>query len=187
MRWFVSRSRHGAALAEVEELRRRVLATEARHDEAEGERRRLADQLAGADAANRRVHDRNRYLTEQLETAREAAQDGALDEMGRRLDRALRACARYRVEGAEDRAAAMTAHQAMKVARDAADRARAAGCADVLRRLELSERARRDLDAQLAAVQKSNDFMCREAVDRAGTLAPTGAPTSVPKPSEVAW
>lgn len=185
MRWFVSRARHAAALAEIAELRRRVLATEARHDEVEGERRRLAAGLAEADAANRRLHGRNQHLTEQLETAREAAQDGALEEMGHRLDRALRACARYRAEGAEDRAAAMTAHQDAKDARTAAARAQVVGRADLVRRLHLADRARASLAEQLATVQAANDSMCREQVTAAGTL--TARLVDVPKPSEVKW
>lgn len=55
----------------------------------------MARQVWEADAANKRLYGRNRHLTEQLEQAREAARDGALDEMGRRLDRALHVCARY--------------------------------------------------------------------------------------------
>lgn len=142
-------------------------------------------QFCEADAANKRLHGRNVHLTEQLERAREAAQDGALDEMGARLDRALRACARYRAEAAEDRAAAMTAHRQMKEAHDAADRARVAGCSDHIRQLGLSEGARRSLAEQLATVQAANDSMCREQVAAAGTLA--APPATVPKPSEVAW
>ncbi|TMU98063.1 hypothetical protein [Streptomyces sp. DASNCL29] len=55
-------------------------------------------QFCEAAAANKRIHGRNVHLTEQLERAREDANDGALDEMGARLDRALRACARYRAD-----------------------------------------------------------------------------------------
>lgn len=145
----------------------------------------IARQVFEADAALKRVHGRNVHLTEQLERAREAAQDGALHEMGTRLDRALRACARYRREGAEDRAAAMTAHQAAKDARTAAARAQVVGRADLVRRLHLADRARASLAEQLATVQAANDSMCREAVDRAGTLAVPAA--TVPKPSEVKW
>jgi predicted RNase H-like nuclease (RuvC/YqgF family) len=56
--WFVTRRRLDAALAEIEGLRRRVLATEARHDEAEGKRRNLARWLAEAEAANKRLTGR---------------------------------------------------------------------------------------------------------------------------------
>ncbi|UQA95726.1 hypothetical protein [Streptomyces halobius] len=49
---------------------------------------------------------------------------------------------------------------------------------ELRRRLELSERARASLDIQIRQLQRSHDFMCREAVDRAGTLAP------VPKAGE---
>lgn len=43
--------------------------------------------------------------------------------------------------------------------------------ADLTRRLEYSERARRALDAQRTELLAANDTLCREAVDRAGTLA----------------
>lgn len=62
--WFVSRARHAAVVAENAGLRRRVVATEARHDEAEGERRRLADELAAVSIVNA-------CLTEDLVAARE--------------------------------------------------------------------------------------------------------------------
>lgn len=143
----------------------------------------MARQFGEADAANTRLAGRNQRLTELLERAREAAQDGALDEMGARLDRALRACARYRADAAEERAAAMTAHQQLKDAKLA--RARAAGNARLIRELDLTKRARASLAAQLADVQASNDHMCREAAARAGTL--NASPANVPKPSEVAW
>ncbi|MBL1100101.1 hypothetical protein [Streptomyces coffeae] len=71
-----------------------------------------------------------------------------------------------------------TAHQQLKEKDAEIARAVAAGRADLLRELELCKRARRDLAGQLATVQASNDFMCREAVDRAGNLA-------IPKPGEV--
>jgi len=63
---FVSRRRHeqelAAAQTEIAALRRRVLDTEARHDEVEDKRRRLARWLAEADAANRRLAARNLEL-----------------------------------------------------------------------------------------------------------------------------
>ncbi|WP_405794061.1 hypothetical protein [Streptomyces sp. NBC_01506] len=45
----------------------------------------------------------------------------------------------------------------------------------LLRRLDLSERARRSLAGQLATVQAANDAMCRDAVTAAGNLAATPA------------
>lgn len=49
----------------------------------------------------------------------------------------------------------------------------------VRRQLQLCERARRSLAEQLAQLQASNESMCREAVDRAGTLAKAApAPTA---------
>lgn len=80
--------------------------------EAETARQALAGQLAEAEAANIRLDGRNRRLTEQLERAHEAAQDGALDEMGNRLDRALRACVRYRSD-ADGQARLIRSQQAL--------------------------------------------------------------------------
>lgn len=48
--------------------------------------------------------------------------------------------------------------------------------ADLRRRLALSERARGVLDEQRTELLAANDALCREAVDRAGTLAPPEAP-----------
>ncbi|MEU8723563.1 hypothetical protein [Streptomyces antimycoticus] len=143
----------------------------------------ITRQFCEADAANKRLHGRNVHLTEQLGKAREAANDGALDEMGRRLDRALHACARYRAEAAEDRAAAMTAHQRMKDALDAADRARVAGRSDLVRQLGLSEDARRSLAGQIATLQTANEALTREAYDRSVTTAAAARPKPGPPTS----
>jgi predicted RNase H-like nuclease (RuvC/YqgF family) len=62
-----------AALKEIDGLRRRVLDTEARHDEAEGKRRNLARWLAEAETTNRR-------LKTELATAREETRDGVTAE-----------------------------------------------------------------------------------------------------------
>lgn len=171
--------------AQLDRMRQRAETAERTAETEQHSRSIMARQVCEADAANRRLHGRNQHLTEQLETAREAAADGALDEMGHRLDRALRACARYRAEGAEDRAAAMTAHQDAKDARAELARARVEGHADLIRELGLAKRAQASLAEQLDVVQKSNDFMCREQVTAAGTL--TARPVDVPKPSEVKW
>ncbi|MEU1800815.1 hypothetical protein [Streptomyces sp. NPDC019937] len=162
--------------------KRRITELQARVAELAEQRTELRAELAESRAAVIRLAGRNDELSDRLELTR-AVRGKQAKQLRARLDRVLRACARYRREGAEDQAAAMTAHQAMKDALDAADRARVAG-ADALRRLELSERARRDLDAQLAAEQKSNDFMCREQVTAAGTL--TTPPADADKSSEVA-
>lgn len=82
MNWnlpFVTRSAHQAALDEIEKLRRRVLATEARHDEVEGERRNLARMLAEADAANKRLDGSGKELRRRLD----AAHDGQRAEAAR--------------------------------------------------------------------------------------------------------
>jgi hypothetical protein len=54
----------------------------------------------------------------------------------------------------------------------AAPRGVAAEVADLRRLLALSERARRALDGQRSELLAANEALCREAVDRAGTLAP---------------
>ncbi|MEU8473712.1 hypothetical protein [Streptomyces hygroscopicus] len=84
--------------AQLDRMRDRAETAERTVETEQSARNIMARQLREADAANKRIHGRNVHLTEQLERAREAAQDGALDEMGRRLDRALRACARYRAD-----------------------------------------------------------------------------------------
>ncbi|MFI5473141.1 hypothetical protein ACIA6D_23240 [Streptomyces cacaoi] len=61
---FVSRRRYDDDLAELAGLRRRIVATEKRHDEAEEERRRAVDELAAASIVNV-------CLTEDLAKARE--------------------------------------------------------------------------------------------------------------------
>ncbi|MEV5770128.1 hypothetical protein AB0L49_02490 [Streptomyces antimycoticus] len=84
--------------AQLDRMRERAENAEATVKTERNARGIVVRQFCEADAANKRLHGRNVHLTEQLERAREAAQDGALDEMGARLDRALRACARYRAE-----------------------------------------------------------------------------------------
>ncbi|MFD8866061.1 hypothetical protein ACFV1F_17080 [Streptomyces sp. NPDC059590] len=171
--------------AQLDRMRERAETAERNVETEQFARNTMARQFAEADAANRRLHGRNVRLTEQLERAHEAAQDGALDEMGHRLDRALRACARYRAEGAEDRAAVMNAHQQLKEKDAELARARVFGRANLLRRLDLAERARRSLAEQLATVQAANDAMCRERISIAGTLTVPAADAE--KPDEVAW
>lgn len=64
--WFVTARRHNDELAaaqnEIAALRRRVLDTQDRHDEVARAHNRLAKRLAEADAANRRLYDRNLEL-----------------------------------------------------------------------------------------------------------------------------
>lgn len=64
--WFVTARRHeqelAAAKKEIAALRRRVLDTQDRHDEVARAHNRLAKRLSEADAANRRLYDRNLEL-----------------------------------------------------------------------------------------------------------------------------
>lgn len=96
-------------------------------------RRTITRQYAELDAANKRLHGRNKWLAERLEQA---------------------APADWREERAR-----------------------------LVKQLGLSERARRSLEEQRAELLAANDSMCREAVDRAGTLAKVAAGR---EPGEVA-
>ncbi|MGW8719633.1 hypothetical protein ACWGNR_10030 [Streptomyces althioticus] len=64
--WFVTRRRYeqerAAAQNEIAALRRRVLDTQDRHDEVARAHNHLAKRLSEADAANRRLYDRNLEL-----------------------------------------------------------------------------------------------------------------------------
>ncbi|MFI0915220.1 hypothetical protein [Streptomyces abikoensis] len=86
----------------------------------------------------------------ELERLQTAARRGQVDEatqLGARIDRLARACAGYRAELATEREKPGTSA------------------------LRLLERTRRSLEAQLDVLQKSNDYMSRELLDRSGTLA----------------
>ncbi|MCP9205548.1 hypothetical protein [Streptomyces cucumeris] len=84
--------------AQLDRMRERAETAESNEKTERHNRRLITRQFCEADATNIRLEGRVRRLTDQLERAHEAAQDGALDEMGGRLDRALRACARYRAD-----------------------------------------------------------------------------------------
>lgn len=114
----------------------------------------VSRQLGEADAANKRLYGRNQELGRLLDTARAAQGEAANEELTTRLDRALRACARYRTQIGE-----------LRRPRPTPPAGRFASL------LERSERARRSLDEQLATVQAANDSLCRDAADRAQTLA----------------
>ncbi|NUH35312.1 hypothetical protein HUF15_00760 [Streptomyces samsunensis] len=78
--------------------KRRIAELTARVTELAEQRHELRKELAGSRATVIRLAGRNSSLAERLELAHQAASDGALDEMGARLDRALRACVRYRAD-----------------------------------------------------------------------------------------
>lgn len=86
--WFITRRRYDA---EVSALKRRVLATEARHDEAEEKRRRLARMLAEATSENRRLKSRTDELDAAVATLTEANRRAERDaaRLQARLDDAL--------------------------------------------------------------------------------------------------
>ncbi|HEX5567411.1 MAG TPA: hypothetical protein VFY14_10895 [Streptomyces sp.] len=63
--------------------------------------RQLRWELAEAKAAAKRTHEHNEVLVELLETAREANGEEEYGRLELRHERALRACARYRAELAE--------------------------------------------------------------------------------------
>lgn len=90
MKWpFVSRAQHEAALTEIDNLRRRVMATEARHDEVEAKRRRLAGWLAEAKTANTRLTGRIDELTKRIEERPSFEDSAALKNQIRHLQRRL--------------------------------------------------------------------------------------------------
>ncbi|MFI8351239.1 hypothetical protein [Streptomyces sp. NPDC085596] len=67
---FVTRARYEKALAEIDGLRRRVLDTEARHDQAEGERRRIASQYVSLEEQYTNTVIVNACLTDDLAKAK---------------------------------------------------------------------------------------------------------------------
>ncbi|MFI2078616.1 hypothetical protein [Streptomyces triculaminicus] len=142
-RW---RGMYRQVLTERLRLRRKV----ARLEAAMAAQERIVTRLR--EAADDELADRGRrvqQLTQVLETTRRD-QGAEVARLNARLERALGACARYRVE--------------------AADARRPRPVAPGGRALALSERARRSLAEQLAVVQDSNDAMSRELVDLRGTL-----------------
>lgn len=166
---------HRTILAENRELRARIARLVEQRDDAREDSDALTEgaavvsrQLAEAQAAAKRAADRNARLTEQLELAREAQGDAEYAALQARLERALKACARYRAElYAPAESSVMDSF-----IEDAPPNVRRS----LMVQLELSERARASLDTQLRRVQADHDFMCRERVTAAGNLA-------VPKPS----
>ena len=68
-------------------------------------------QLAQADAAHRRLHDRNQRLVVVLDQARAAQGNEEYDQLHTRLERTLRACARYRQQLATARRDQATTQQ----------------------------------------------------------------------------
>jgi chromosome segregation ATPase len=74
---FVSRRRYDDDLAEMANLRRRIIATEERHDEAEEERRQAVGELAEVEGKRRRLagwladeKTTNKHLDEELQAVR---------------------------------------------------------------------------------------------------------------------
>lgn len=101
MRWpFVSRSRYDDARAEAERQRRRADTAERHKVMAVFNRTQVLKQNADADAANRRLHARNLELGRRLSALTESDPEYAAG-LERRLQRALKACRRYRAGLAE--------------------------------------------------------------------------------------
>ncbi|MBH1939128.1 hypothetical protein I5Q34_33550 [Streptomyces sp. AV19] len=151
------RERLSRCWGRVFQLQREARALEHERDAERAAQRELRRLLSEAEADVRRLDGQVRRLEGLLRTAgREHGAEAA--RASARLDRAVRACARYRAEATELR--------------------RRPGPFGG-RSLALAEQARRSLAEQLEAVQRSNDVMCRQLVDRAGTLAkrpPVGEP-----------
>ncbi|GAB2731506.1 hypothetical protein [Streptomyces bullii] len=95
MKWpFVLRSRYEAARAEADRQRERADKFEQRADTAVFNRRQIARQLVDADVANRRLAGRNLELGRRLSRLTESDPEYTA-QIERRLERALRACARW--------------------------------------------------------------------------------------------
>jgi hypothetical protein len=75
--------------AEIAELRQRVLDTEARHDDAEGERRVLAARNAVLHAANLRLQGRNTELARRLDDSTDVAHMAGLERRIEHLEQQL--------------------------------------------------------------------------------------------------
>jgi hypothetical protein len=86
---FVPRRYLNTALAEVTKLRQRVLDTEDRHDDAEGERRVLAARNAVLHAANLRLEGRNTELARRLDDSTDAAHMAGLERRIQHLEQQL--------------------------------------------------------------------------------------------------
>ncbi|MEU1309436.1 hypothetical protein ABZ419_11150 [Streptomyces cinnamoneus] len=130
---------------QVFRLMREVRVLEAELAEERGDRQRLEVQLTEAECMVENLKAKVARL-EALQRSARQGQVAEVNRLGSRIDRLARGCAGYRAELARERQ-------------------KPGGSA-----LELSERARRSLDRQIAAVQKSNEYMCRRLVDAAGTL-----------------
>lgn len=99
MKWFVTRARYDDLHARYQDALERIEELAKELTDEQDARRLIACQYVDADTAARRVHARNQRLLEQLEDAREAQQQHAgTRPLTARLNRALRACARYRIQ-----------------------------------------------------------------------------------------
>ncbi|MGW1071514.1 hypothetical protein [Streptomyces sp. NPDC002537] len=144
------RARVQARWGQIFELQREIADLERERDAEQTARRALRRRLTEAEGDVRRLDGQVRRLEQLLKTAQqEHGTESARTDL--RLDRVVRACARYRAEAA-----------GLRRPRPAPPGGRA---------LELSDRARRSLDEQLRMLGNANDAMCRELVDQAGTLA----------------
>ncbi len=152
------RARVRVRWGQIFELQRQVADLVRERDAERMARRGLRRQLSEAEGDVWRLDRQVRQLEQLLKAARQ--EQDAEPAHTARLDRALRACARYRAEAA-----------GLRRPRPAPPGGRA---------LELSERARKSLDEQLRMLGNANDAMCRELVDRAGTLAKLPPATSEP-------
>ncbi|MBH1939123.1 hypothetical protein I5Q34_33525 [Streptomyces sp. AV19] len=156
-----ARERLSRCWGRVFQLQYEARVLEHERDVEQAARREMRRLLSEAEADVQRLAGQVRRLEGLLRTAgREHGAEAA--RAAARLDRTVRACARYRAEATELRR-----------------RPHPSGG----RALALAEQARRSLAAQLEIVQRSNDVMSRQLVDRAGTLAkrlPVGEPGVAP-------
>ncbi|MEV4438211.1 hypothetical protein AB0K09_04200 [Streptomyces sp. NPDC049577] len=143
------RERFRAVVVEREHLRRNLARLEAELKAERGARRILRRELDEAQEKITQLDGRTRRLDGLL---RSAQQDQAAEvvRLGRRLERAVRGCARYRGELVKAR--------------------QPRPAPSVRRELELLNRRCRELDERLVFLTDQNDRLSRERVDAAGTL-----------------
>lgn len=145
--------------ADLRRLYRRAIAErddarEQRDTERE-DRRIIGRQLAAEQAAVVRLTGLTKRMKARLEQVLDDGTDGEYTRLTRRLERITLEYWALRETVGTDQV-------------PPADRQ--AGRSQLVRDLELSERARRSLAAQCEELRAANDAMSREAVDRAGTL-----------------
>ncbi|MFF5980889.1 hypothetical protein ACFY78_18790 [Streptomyces olindensis] len=148
---FVRRSRYDDLYARYQLALENLAKARTERDTAVSNRRLINGLLAEAQTANRRLDGRNRRLRELLDHHRDKGSLGMLRQHRDRLERALRACARYRAELTTAPSQTPT---------------------ELVAELHRSEQARGALDEQCRMLQRANEAMAAELRDlREGATA----------------